>query len=200
MIYEMNKTDLHKDYWEAKYKNNTTGWDIGYIATPIKEYIDQLKNKQLKILIPGAGNSYEATYLLQRGFQYISVLDIAEQPLQNIMNRVSTFPKRNLIQQNFFEHTDTYDLIIEQTFFCAIHPDLRLKYVEKMNHLLNSNGKLAGLFFNFELTEEGPPFGGNINEYKSLFSTYFNIKVLEKCYNSIKARSDRELFFIFEKK
>ena len=49
MTYKKIKTDLDKEYWEHKYENNKTGWDIGYISTPIKNYIDQLKNKNLKL-------------------------------------------------------------------------------------------------------------------------------------------------------
>ncbi len=199
MNYRKNKSDLRKEYWEEKYKINDTGWDLGYISTPIEEYIDQLTNKKLKILIPGGGNSFEAEYLLKQGYS-CTVIDIAQQPLRNILIRFPSFPVENLIQQDFFDHVGTYDLIIEQTFFCALHPELRLKYVEKMNQLLKHNGKLIGLFFDFELTEEGPPFGGSLNEYFQLFSTKFNIKILEKCYNSIKPRFGRELFFIFEKK
>ena len=59
----MSVIKLGKEYWEEKYAKNSTGWNIGYISTPIKEYIDQLQNKSIKILIPGAGNSYEAEYL-----------------------------------------------------------------------------------------------------------------------------------------
>ena len=89
---------------------------------------------------------------------------------------------------------------MEQTFFCALDPVLRKKYVEKMADLLKENGKLAGLLFDFELTAEGPPFGGSSEEYLQLFTHYFTSKKLERCYNSIKPRSGRELFFIFEKK
>ncbi|SNR35942.1 class I SAM-dependent methyltransferase [Lutibacter flavus] len=200
MTYKKNKTDFDKAYWEHKYENNKTGWDIGYVSTPIKEYIDQLKNKDLKILIPGGGNSHEAEYLLNKGFKNVYVLDIAEQPLKNIESRLSQFPKNQLINQDFFEHTKTYDLIIEQTFFCALSPSLRENYVYKMYDLLNKKGKLVGLLFDFELTEEGPPFGGGLVEYIQLFYAKFEIKIVEKCYNSIKPREGRELFFIFEKK
>ena len=200
MTYKKNKTDFDKEYWEHKYANNKTGWDIGYVSTPIKEYINQLKNKDLKILIPGGGNSFEAEYLLNKGFKNVSVLDIAQQPLKNIEKRIPQFPTENLINQNFFDHTTTYDLIIEQTFFCALSPSLREMYVDKMYNLLNNGGKLVGLLFDFELTEEGPPFGGSLIEYIQLFYAKFEIKVLEKCYNSIKQRQGREFFFIFEKK
>ncbi len=173
MNYRKNKSTLSKEYWEEKYKINDTGWNLGYISTPIEEYIDQLDNKQLKILIPGGGNSFEAEYLLKQGYS-CTVIDIAQQPLSNVLIRFPSFPRENLIQQDFFDHIDSYDLIVEQTFFCALHPDLRARYVEKMNQLLHKNGKLVGLLFDFELTEEGPPFGGSHTEYFRLFSTYFN--------------------------
>ncbi|MFD0762271.1 SAM-dependent methyltransferase [Lutibacter aestuarii] len=197
----MKKTiKLDKLYWEAKYEQQKTGWDIGYISTPIKEYIDQLKDKTLKILIPGGGNSYEAEYLLNSDFKNVNVLDIAAQPLKNLQKRSPNFSKNQLIQQDFFEHSKTYDLIIEQTFFCALDPVLREKYANKMFDLLNPKGKLIGVLFDFELTNEGPPFGGSLIEYIQLFYAKFEIKILEKCYNSIKPRKGKELFFIFEKK
>ena len=191
---------FNKKFWDKKYNENKTGWDIGVISTPMKEYIDQLTNKHLKILIPGAGNGYEVEYLFKLGFTNIFVIDIALQPLNNIHKRIPNFPKENLIHSNFFDHKEKYDLILEQTFFCALHPTLRSSYANKMFELLNKSGKLAGLLFDFELTENGPPFGGNIVEYIQLFYSKFEIKILEKCYNSIKPRKGRELFFIFEKK
>ena len=196
----MTMIKLDKEYWEEKYAKNTTGWNIGYISTPIKEYIDQLQNKDIKILIPGAGNSYEAEYLWENGFKNLFVLDIAKQPLVNLKDRVPEIPDSNLIHKDFFDFEGSFDLIIEQTFFCALDPDLREDYAKHTASLLNENGKIAGLLFNFELTNEGPPFGGSKAEYLNYFSSYFHIHKLEKAYNSIKPRMNKELFFIFEKK
>lgn len=195
----MNK-NLDKAYWENKYLENETGWDIGEISEPIKEYMNQLTNKGSSILIPGGGNSYELEYLYNQGFKDVAVIDIATQPLKNIQKRIPDFPTSKLINQDFFEHQKKYDLIIEQTFFCALDPALRTAYAKKMSELLNNKGKLIGLLFDFELTNEGPPFGGCKDEYLQIFSKYFYIKKLERCYNSIKPRMERELFFIFEKK
>ncbi|CAM3658443.1 methyltransferase domain-containing protein [Flavobacterium saliperosum] len=191
------KKQLNKDYWENRYEANETGWDVGEITTPLKEYIDQIENKNLKILIPGAGNGYELDYLLSKGFKNVFVVDLAEAPLQNIKKRIPEFPENQLIKSDFFELEGNYDLILEQTFFCALTPELREKYVSKMHSLLSGNGKLFGLLFDFPLTEEGPPFGGSKAEYLNLFSEKFNIKTLETAYNSIKPRAERELFFIF---
>lgn len=190
---------LDEKYWSDRYKENRIKWDIGKISTPIKEYIDQIEDKSLKILIPGSGNSHEAEYLHLQGFKNIFVVDLSYIPLANLKKRVPSFPEDHLIQGDFFDLDLQFDLIIEQTFFCALNIELRPKYVEKMNSLLLANGKLVGLFFDFPLTDSGPPFGGSKLEYKKLFEPYFKIQKLEKCYNSISERSGNELFFIFKK-
>lgn len=190
---------LNKEYWEERYKTNETGWDVGSITTPLKEYIDQIENKDLKILIPGAGNSYEFDYLISNGFKNVFVIDIAKPPLDNLKKRNPEF-QNHFIHDDFFNLNEKFDLVIEQTFFCALSPELRQKYVHKMSEIVKTKGKLVGLLFNFPLTTEGPPFGGCKEEYLALFENQFNIKTLKKAYNSIKPRADKELFIIFEKK
>ena len=91
-------------FWANRYEDNMTGWDIGAPSTPLVKYFDQLADKQLKILIPGAGNAYEAEYLWSQGFSNVHVLDIAPQPLAALQKRVPDFPAAQLIQANFFEH------------------------------------------------------------------------------------------------
>lgn len=195
-----NNSTLDHDFWNAHYQNNDLKWDLGSVSPPIKQYIDQLDNKSKKILIPGAGNAYEAAYLFENNYLNTTVIDLVKAPLINLSNRVPAFPDNQLIQTDFFKHQGCYDLIIEHTFFCALQPSLRVSYMNKMADLLPAGGKLVGLLFNFELTSEGPPFGGAADEYIKLFSTKFNIITLETCYNSIKPRAEKELFFIFEKK
>ena len=191
---------LTNDYWENRYLTNEIGWDVGEITTPLKEYINQINSKDLKILIPGAGNSYEFEYLINQGFSNVTVLDFAKTPIENIKKKFPNINPKQIIHSDFFEHEASYDLILEQTFFCALDPELRKNYAKKMSRLLNPNGKLFGLLFQFPLTEVGPPFGGSIEAYIDLFSPYFNILKLETAYNSIKPRQGNELFFIFEKK
>ena len=163
----MKKNDLDKTYWEKRYEEGEIGWNIGYAATPLKRYIDQLDDKSIKILIPGAGHSYEAEYLWNKGFKNVYVLDVALQPLMNLKRRTTDFPQAQLLHLDFFDLNDRFDLILEQTFFCALHPSLRTSYVSKVDQLLKPNGKLAGLLFDFDLSASGPPFGGHIQTYTS---------------------------------
>ncbi|OUR92397.1 SAM-dependent methyltransferase [Flavobacteriales bacterium 34_180_T64] len=194
-----NQNNLDQEFWENRYRAEETGWDLGAISPAIKFYIDQLNNKDIKILIPGGGHNYEAEYLWHTGFKNIYIVDIAEAALIQFQQRVPDFPTQQIMHLDFFKITDTFDLIIEQTFFCALDPNLRITYSTKMNQLLKTNGKLVGLLFDFELTKVGPPFDGDLNEYKTLFSNHFTIKTLETAFNSVKPRQNKELFFIFEK-
>lgn len=187
------------NYWEERYQKGETGWDAGAITTPLKDYIDQIKNKELKILIPGAGNGHEFDYLVNNGFTNVHVIDIAPSPLENIVQRNPNY-KSNLIHDDFFNLKEKFDLVIEQTFFCALSPSLRAKYAKKMQEILSSDGKIIGVLFDFPLTSEGPPFGGSKEEYLTLFSPNFKIRILERAHNSIKPRENKELFFIFESK
>ena len=191
--------DLSEFFWENKYKKNKIGWDLGEVSPPLKTYFDQLTNKDLKILIPGGGNSYEAEYLFNRGFNNTYVVDLSKTALDNIKNRVPEFPSSQLIHANFFDLNDTFDLIIEQTFFCAINPNLRANYAVKMKDLLNEKGKLVGVLFDAKLNKDHPPFGGNIKEYTTYFEPYFRMDVFTKCYNSFHNRQEMELFIKFVK-
>ena len=190
---------LDAAFWQGRYEEGSTGWDTGGPTTPLVSYIDQLTSKELTILIPGAGNAYEAEYLFKKGFRNVYVVDLASAPLQNLKQRVPEFPDAQLIQGDFFEIEETFDLIIEQTFFCAIDPTLRADYVKKAHELLNTGGNLVGVLWSVAMNEDHPPFGGSIKEYRSLFSDLFEIKELAPCNNSIKPRAGREVFINLKK-
>ena len=120
--------------------------------------------------------------------------------IDNIKKRIPEFPSSHLILGDFFEVDDAFDLIIEQTFFCALNPNLRENYAQKMHQLLKVKGTLAGLFFSVPLYSDRPPFGGNKKEYLSYFQPYFKIHEMSPCYNSYSKRNGKELFVKLTKK
>lgn len=189
---------LDQEYWDAQYKANATGWDLGLVSPPIKAYIDTLKNKNISILIPGCGNTYEAAYLLEQGFTNITVIDIAPTLVKIIEEKFITNTSIQVLLGDFFQHKGSYDLILEQTFFCALPPTMRQKYVWKMHDLLADEGVLAGLLFNrkFDL---GPPFGGSKEEYELLFKNAFDFLKIDVALNSITPRANSELFIEYKK-
>ncbi len=193
------KATLDKTYWDSRYQEGTTGWDLGEVSPALKAYIDQLKDKSLKILIPGGGNAYELAYLHQQGFTNAYLIDLSPTALANFQKRNPNIDKKYLIEGNYFNHQEQYDIILEQTFFCAIDRLLRQKYAEKTHQLLQPGGKLVGLLWSEDFGTEQPPFGGTENEYKGYFNGLFEIKTMTASYNSIKPRAGRELFIILQK-
>ena len=186
-------------FWSNRYKTKETGWDIGYVSGPIKSIFDELSDKIIRILIPGAGNAWEAEYAWKSGFKDVYVLDISENALRNFHERIPEFPKEQLIHGDFFKHEGSYDLILEQTFFCALHPSLRSAYVEKMYRILVPGGSLRGVLFASAMNSDRPPFGGSETIYRNLFSPFFPKVKFELCKSSIEARSGNELLFSAEK-
>lgn len=147
---------LNADYWNNRHQAGDTPWDIKMPSPPITSYIDQLKDKNISILIPGAGHSHEATYLIDHGFENITVCDISEVAIQKMKLQMNNRILINYLNIDFFVLDGTFDLIIEQTFFCAIDPVFRSKYVDKMSTLLKPDGKLVGVLFGIEFPHKGP--------------------------------------------
>ena len=192
--------ELTSDYWNSRYEADNTPWNIGYLSPPIKNYIDKLEDKDVRILIPGAGHAHEAVYLKSLGFTHIFVCDWAVASFDNLNKNCPDFPAEHQIVSDFFKLEMEVDLIIEQTFFSAINPRFREDYAQKVSELLSAKGRLAGLLFSEPFKREGPPYGGTKEEYKGYFEPYFNIKRMDDCLASIKPRLGNELFMELEKK
>ena len=204
------------NYWDQRYLEGNTGWDMGHVSPPLRDYFAQLPRKDLAILIPGCGNSYEAVWLLENGFINVTLLDISAILIDRLREKFASSVQ--LLHGDFFTHIGQYDLLIEQTFFCSFEPVHRPLYVEQAAQLLRPGGKLAGVLFdrNFVGASSlapprsfpslrsgitgGPPFGGDRLEYHNLLEKKFRIKTLAPCHNSIGPRAGTELFLIAEKR
>lgn len=186
---------MDAQFWQKYYDEKHTPWDIGAPSTPLKEYIDQLNDKTISILVPGCGSGYEVIYLAQQGFTNVTAMDLVDDAFDKIRKQAPTV---KCLVADVFEHTGSYDLILEQTLFCAIDPALRDQYVAKAADLLNPGGKFVGVLFNRSF-EGGPPFGGSLEEYRDYFDKYFSEYSMEDCYNSIGPRKRTEVFVIAKK-
>jgi methyl halide transferase len=190
---------LDECYWTRRYQSGETGWDLGTFSPPLDQYLCQIKNKSMRLLIPGAGNAHEVIRAWQLGFTNVHLLDISDFPLQRFMEGFPDFPKNQIHHEDFFKHQGTYDLILEQTFFCALDPSLRMDYSKKVFHLLEPGGRLVGVLFDRVFPVQGPPFGGNAAEYRTYFESNFLFEKFEPCYNSAAPRVGSELFINLKK-
>lgn len=191
-------SSLNPEYWENRYQTQQTGWDIGYANPALLKLLAPL-DKYTRILIPGAGRAYEAIWLHQQGFKQVWICDWASSAFEHLLHQCPDFPREHLLCQDFFTLQLEVDLLLEQTFFCAIDPSLRSAYVRKSASILHTKGKLVGLLFGVHFEKPGPPFGGSAEEYRQLFDSHFRILTLEVAQDSILPRKGTELLVVMEK-
>lgn len=188
-------SELDPAYWDGRYRDQNIPWDLGKPSRPLVEFAESLPRKDCRILIPGAGSAHEAAWLWENGFEQVAVLDWSTEAVRRFQDTYPDFPATQLIVGDFFAHEGEYDLVLEQTFFCALPPERRGDYARKMHSLIGEGGHLAGVWFNFPLKpEKGPPFGGSAEEYRAHFAPYFEIEIMEPCRNSEPDRMGKELF------
>lgn len=190
--------NLDEAFWTSRYQKGETGWDLGKPSQPLYQYLCQIQDQNSKILVPGGGNAHEVKAAWDLGFRKVFLLDISKVPLQRFQERNPDFPDSQLIHGDFFEHDQKYDFILEQTFFCALEPSLRQDYAKNMHKLLKPGGKLVGVLFN-RYFEGGPPFGGDPEEYRGYFQSYFEFEHFEPCRNSEPPRAGAEWFIELKK-
>ncbi|MGB1038445.1 MAG: SAM-dependent methyltransferase [Bacteroidia bacterium] len=196
----MTKVDeRHAEYWDKRYQDAQTGWDIGYANKVLTDYVEANLAKNSRILIPGAGRAYEVEYLWNKGYTNIYACDFSDIAKQTFLKINPSFPAEQYFVKDFFELDKTFDIVIEQTFFCAINPTMRVDYKNKMHAILNNGGRIYGLLFDMT-KEDGPPYGGSKQEYTDLFSSDFEILQLKKCEHSIAPRMGNELVIELLKK
>ena len=199
---DSNVSSAH--FWEQCYQENNTGWDLG-APTPI--FMNWCDNLELlsKICIPGAGNGYDPLYFASKGHD-VTAIDFAESPISRLKKQ-SKDKKINLtaLKNDIFNLEeslyDQFDYIVEYTCYCAIHPSMRMKYIEIMHRLLKKGGELVAILLplNKDLSDGGPPFGIDLEETLDLFSHKFSIVESIKHPLSIEPRSKNEQFVRFLK-
>lgn len=182
-------------YWEKRYRNKDTPWDLNEVHPALKELILPKIDRSDRILVPGAGFGHDAEWLWHEGFSNIYVCDWAPSALNQFKARLPQFPIEQLLLRDFFELNRAFDCIVEHTFFCALPPSRRQTYLETAGHLLERHcGRFLGILFGEELGRDNPPFGGREEEYEPLFQRQFNTVSLNEIDEQSSPRSVRELF------
>ena len=104
--------ELDKDYWNNRFESLDTPWDLGNVSPALKDYIDQIGNKNIAILIPGCGNGYEAEYLMKNGFTNITLIDISSTLTKMLENRMASYLGNQLkiITGNFILNENSIEL------------------------------------------------------------------------------------------
>lgn len=193
-------------FWEGRYQDNLTSWDIGEPAPPL---VDFLASPQAptsgKVFVPGCGRGHEALYLAGHGFKVLG-LDFAPSAVEYCRRQAH---ERGLDECANFEQHDlfqlppsfnsVFDFAVEHTCFCAIDPSLRPNYVQVIHDILKPGGKLWAIFWAHN-RQGGPPYGTSAAEIRRLFSPLFDIEQLDRAKRWYPSRKGEELWGVLSRK
>ena len=190
-------------FWEDIYFDDDAGWDLSGVTPVFKSIAQDLNPGELCIV--GCGRGYDAIMFSKRGFD-VTAVDFAPSPIRSVKNMaIESSLNINILQEDIFSLSPKYDkkfdYVIEQTCFCAIHPERRFEYEKLVHAILKPGGELIGLWFPLDKTLEdgGPPWGTSILEIKSIFNDGWKIEREEFQDISVDSRQDREKLIIFRK-
>eukprot|EP00190_Bangiopsis_sp_CCMP1999_P002941 CAMPEP_0198727640 /NCGR_PEP_ID=MMETSP1475-20131203/4615_1 /TAXON_ID= ORGANISM="Unidentified sp., Strain CCMP1999" /NCGR_SAMPLE_ID=MMETSP1475 /ASSEMBLY_ACC=CAM_ASM_001111 /LENGTH=218 /DNA_ID=CAMNT_0044489715 /DNA_START=114 /DNA_END=770 /DNA_ORIENTATION=- len=126
----------------------------------------------MRVLIPGCGRGYELVLLRKNGFDVVGI-DISETAIRE----AKAFAEKNgvtdaeLRLEDFFDSTnfsETFDLIIDYRFRCALPPCLYESWSKRTCELLSPKGRLLMLLFPLKPygNEDQAPYQQDLDEIK----------------------------------
>ena len=189
--------------WQQHYDEDDLGWDLGQVAPP---FVNLFESKTIfpgKTLVPGCGRGHEVIFLAENGFE-VTAVDFSLGAINHLQPTIQERKlKCEILHMNFFEmdavHNEAFDMVIEQTFFCAISPEQRTSYVSTVARALKQGGMLAGLFYHTG-EDGGPPYNTTREDIVKHFSDSFEIRQLTKAEDSAEKRKNKEWLVILIKK
>ena len=155
------------------------------------------------MIVPGCGQGHEVKFFANQGWDVTGV-DYASGAVDRLQAELDGQQlSARVVHANFFEldptHEAAYDILLEQTFFCAIHPERRPDYIETAVRVLKPGGLLVGLFYETG-KEGGPPFNTTDQDIRRHFAGQFEILKVEKCDHSIERRQGKEWLSVMARK
>ena len=133
-------------FWNDLYEKKKDKWNLNSPTPPFVEWENNNKsNNNLNICIPGCGTSEDVIYFANAGYN-VYAFDFSKYATDYLINKTKNLNLNiNIINVDFFtiqyKYKDFFDIILEYTFFCAIYPDRRKKYIEVCSKILKNNGR-----------------------------------------------------------
>ncbi|OWM84793.1 probable thiol methyltransferase 2 [Punica granatum] len=158
--------------WEKCWEEGVTPWDLGK-PTPIIEHLHRIGAlPKGRALVPGCGTGYDVVAIACPE-RHVIGLDISDIAIKIAVEVSSSLPNANyftFLKEDFFtwQPNELFDLIFDYTFFCAICPEMRLAWAQRIAELLKTDGELITLMFPISDHVGGPPYKVSVSDYEEV--------------------------------
>ncbi|MDH6149103.1 MULTISPECIES: methyltransferase domain-containing protein [Paraburkholderia] len=185
------------EFWDERFERHFTPWDQAGVPSAFRAFAD--RHRDVAVLIPGCGSAHEAVWLARRGIP-VRAIDFSAAAVAAAREQLGAHA--SLVEQaDFFTYAPPFApaWIYERAFFCALPPERRADYAQRMGELLPAGGLLAGIFF-IGATPKGPPFGVERGELDALLTPYFELVEDEAVDDSIAVFAGRERWLAWRRR
>ena len=165
--------------WEKAYQEGVTPWDKGYASPAIAEWL-QKNSLNGGGLVPGCGLGHDVRLLASHNSQ-VTGIDISQTAISKA-RALDIVNNESYRVADFFNlsegYSQSFDWLVEHTFFCAITPDLRQSYVENLVNILKPKGYFLAVFFlkdSSQIDSEGPPYKIDREAVEKYFGKDFDV-------------------------
>jgi hypothetical protein len=206
--------DVGPAFWAGRYQAGETGWDHGEASPGLIDFLNTHVGAQHAaplrtgtILVPGCGRGHDARALANAGFA-VTAIDVVQQAIDDARRLAASDAEARQAAPVRYEIADffnlpaalrgPYDWLFEHTFFCAIDPALRDRYLETVTALIRPSGRLLGIFYNIQ-PDTGPPFGTTREELNERFASNFSLEY-ESVPRSYESRTGKELLMLWRRR
>ena len=144
-------------------------FDTAGVSRPLAAELKQRNHAEragMSALVPGCGRAYDALALADHGFRSVVAIDLspaacAAAQLEIDTSSAGSSAVRDCIEVvcgDFFDMDGSYDFIWDNTFLCALEPEVRDRWAKQMKALIAPGGELITCVFPIGAREGGPPY------------------------------------------
>lgn len=197
---------MDRSFWQSIYDAGDTKFDLGGPSAPFVDWLDAEKPAAGRAIVPGCGRGHDALELARRGWDALGV-DFAPSAIRDATEnaRRAGLPKARFLEADLYalgpEHDGAYDLLFEQTCYCAIEPHRRDEYAQLAARWVKPRGWLVFVAFPVDGRAGGPPFNIGVDEVPLRFARAFDlVHSGVPARASAPGRTGKELFALLRRK
>ncbi len=166
----MTPEELDAEQWNARWARADTPWDMRRPSPPLAHWLARGELPAgRRVFVPGCGSGHEVRLLAAAGFECVGA-DFAADAAAAARQTIAGVWGATIIEVDVLAPASVdapFDWIFDQTFFCALHPDLRPRYAPALRRWLAPGGELWAIVLRTENTDR-PPFDVTPEAYSEL--------------------------------
>eukprot|EP00871_Galdieria_phlegrea_P003366 jgi/Galph1/402/GphlegSOOS_G5185.1 len=155
--------------WDDCWKSGITPWDRGASLPILVELCEKNAFPNGFALVPGCGRGYDVLTLATESRTAIGI-DCSEEAKKQAEQlrdaRGVPAERAQFFVGNFFDFPFEQKVIYDLTFFCALAPEYRSLWAQRMRSIIRQDGELATVVFPIGEYEGGPPYAMSLDMYK----------------------------------